>query len=65
LGWSGVVFTILVSSMTGAVVGLIAMRRSKEGFSTMLPFGPFLALGAICYLFWGEAFLNWYWSFGA
>jgi leader peptidase (prepilin peptidase)/N-methyltransferase len=62
LGWSGVVFTILVSSVTGAAVGLIAMRRSRKGFSTMLPFGPFLALGAVCYLFWGETFLDWYWG---
>jgi len=62
LGWPGVVFTILLSSVTGAVVGLIAMRRSQKGLSTMLPFGPFLALGAICYLFWGEAFLQWYWG---
>jgi leader peptidase (prepilin peptidase)/N-methyltransferase len=57
-----VVFTILVSSVTGAAVGLIAMRRSRKGFSTMLPFGPFLALGAVCYLFWGETFLDWYWG---
>lgn len=62
LGWTGVVFTILVSSVTGAAVGLVAMRRSQKGFSTMLPFGPFLVLGAICYLFWGETFLSWYWG---
>ncbi len=62
MGWSGVVFTILLSSVTGAVVGLIAMQRSQKGLSTMLPFGPFLVLGAICYLFWGETFLKWYWG---
>jgi leader peptidase (prepilin peptidase) / N-methyltransferase len=30
--------------------------------ATMLPFGPFLALGAVCYLYWGEALLSWYWG---
>lgn len=62
LGWTGVVFTILLSSVTGTVVGLIAMRHSQKGLSTMLPFGPFLVLGAVCYLFWGETLLNWYWG---
>jgi len=50
LGATGVPFTILVASITGLVAGLIAMRASKEGFKTAIPFGPFLAIGA--YLTW-------------
>jgi leader peptidase (prepilin peptidase) / N-methyltransferase len=60
LGWPGVVFTILTGSVSGTIVGLIVMRRNRQGLTTMLPFGPFLAFGAVCYLFWGGAFLHWY-----
>ncbi len=60
LGAPGVVLTVVVASMVGTVVGLIAMRRSGEGMKTMLPFGPFLSLGAVAYTFWGEGFLRWY-----
>lgn len=60
VGWAGVVFTILVASLVGATTGMIVMRRGKEGLKTALPFGPFLALGAICYLFFGQSFYAWY-----
>jgi leader peptidase (prepilin peptidase)/N-methyltransferase len=60
LGWPGVVFTILVSSIVGTVVGLAWMQREGNGMSTMLPYGPFLALGATCFLFWGQDFYQWY-----
>lgn len=60
LGWPGVVFTVLAASLIGTVVGLAVMWRSRKGLGTMLPFGPFLASGALLYLFWGEAFFLWY-----
>lgn len=44
--WTGFVsvpFIILVASLTGLGAGLMAMRRSKEGLKTAIPFGPFLA----------------------
>jgi leader peptidase (prepilin peptidase)/N-methyltransferase len=56
----GVVFTIMVSSLVGTVVGLTVMWRSRQGLATKLPFGPFLALGAVCYIFWGQSFFKWY-----
>jgi leader peptidase (prepilin peptidase)/N-methyltransferase len=62
LGCPGVGFTVLAGSISGTMVGLIVMRRNRQGLTTMLPFGPFLALGAVCYLFWGEVFVNWYWG---
>jgi leader peptidase (prepilin peptidase) / N-methyltransferase len=39
------------------------MWRSGKGMSTMVPFGPFLSLGAVCYLFFGEGFFRWYWGY--
>jgi leader peptidase (prepilin peptidase)/N-methyltransferase len=60
LGWPGVVFTVLAASLVGTGVGGVMMWRRREGLGAMLPFGPFLAFGAILYLFWGEEFYRWY-----
>jgi leader peptidase (prepilin peptidase)/N-methyltransferase len=62
VGIMGVIFTVLVASVVGTLVGLAVMRRSNKGLTTMLPFGPFLSLGAVSYLFWGQSFFHWYLS---
>jgi len=51
LGWQSLFFIIFASSLTGAMVGLIAMRSQKKGGSTRIPFGPFLAISGLTYLF--------------
>ncbi|GIW46057.1 MAG: type 4 prepilin-like proteins leader peptide-processing enzyme [Candidatus Binatia bacterium] len=65
LGWRGVLVTLLVGSLTGALVGggRIALRRADPGVP--IPFGPFLALGAVVALYWGEAVMAWYIEFAA
>lgn len=60
LGWPGVIFTVLAASLVGTLVGVVVMWRNRKGLNTMLPFGPFLSLGAVGYIFWGEAFFHWY-----
>ena len=60
LGWQGVLFTIMVSSFTGTIVGLMLMLRSNQGTKLAVPFGPFLAIGAITYLFFGSQLIEWY-----
>jgi len=62
LGWKGVAFTILVSSVSGMIIALPLMWRSGKGLGSTLPFGPFLAFGAISYIFCGELFYHWYFS---
>ena len=59
-GWPGVLFTVLTASLIGTAVGGVVMWRSRKGLDTKLPFGPFLAGGALLYLFWGDAFFRWY-----
>ncbi len=51
LGWQSLLFIIFASSITGTVAGLFAMRSQKKGGSTRIPFGPFLALSGLFYLF--------------
>lgn len=51
LGWQSLLFIIFASSVTGTVAGLFAMRSQKKGGATRIPFGPFLALSGLFYLF--------------
>jgi leader peptidase (prepilin peptidase)/N-methyltransferase len=60
LGWKGVVFTIFSSSVCGILIAVPLMWKAGKDLSSHLPFGPFLALGAVSYLFWGELFYHWY-----
>lgn len=59
-GWPGVVFTVLVGSLVGTAVGVAVMWKTRQGMTARIPFGPFLAMGAVAYLFWGETFFHWY-----
>jgi len=61
-GFKGVAFTILVSSVLGMIIAPPLMWRSGKGLGSALPFGPFLAFGAVSYIFWGELFYHWYFS---
>lgn len=62
IGWPGVAFTILVSSVVGTIIALPLMWRSGKGLGASLPYGPFLAFGAVSYIFWGRLFFHWYFS---
>lgn len=53
LGWRGAFETILTGSLLGAFVGIIVMIFSGKGRHTEIPFGPFLALGTVVFLFSG------------
>ncbi|AHZ86916.1 Prepilin peptidase PppA [Bdellovibrio bacteriovorus] len=60
VGWKAIPFVIMTSAIVGSVIGLIAARKQKAGLKTVIPFGPYLALGAVVYLFGGEAIALWY-----
>jgi leader peptidase (prepilin peptidase)/N-methyltransferase len=59
LGWPGVVFSIAAASVLGTAIGasLLFLRRSR---STQIPFGPYLALGAIIWSLIGPQIASWY-----
>lgn len=63
LGWKPVILTVMLGGIFGAVVGvtLVAARRLARG--AYLPFGPFLALGAVVTMLYGEDILGWYGHF--
>ncbi len=63
LGWKATLLTLLLGSFSGAVVGggLMATKLIKR--SEPIPFGPFLALGAVLALFFGDSLIEWYSGF--
>ena len=60
VGWQGVLFTIPAASVLGAAVGLTALAFGKRDWSAKIPFGPYLATGAILWLFCGHQLISWY-----
>jgi len=63
IGWQGVLFTIFASSMIGTIIGIIVMMIQGKNLKLAIPFGPFLSVGAVVYVFFGNEFINWYFSF--
>lgn len=65
IGLKGVFFTLFTGSVFGTLGGVAAMALTKNPDSrqTKIPFGPFLSLGAILYIFWGEPLIQWYFNF--
>jgi leader peptidase (prepilin peptidase)/N-methyltransferase len=63
LGWRAVVITILVGCLSGSAVGIALILFRRLGRRQHIPFGPFLSLGALVALFWGEQLMNWYLRF--
>ena len=53
LGWQAVIFTVAVSSAIGAVVGLTLFALGKRERSKYLPYGPYLAMAAAIWIFFG------------
>jgi leader peptidase (prepilin peptidase)/N-methyltransferase len=62
LGWKGVLFTVMASSLIGTVVGIVLMVRTGKGIKMALPFGPFLSIGAILFLFFGPQLIDLYFN---
>lgn len=60
LGWKGVMFTTFLGSLLGSIIGMTLILTKGREFGSRIPFGPYLALGALASLLWGEDILAWY-----
>lgn len=57
IGWQGVIWTIFMASVFGSVVGIyLRMKRGDQ----LIPFGPYIGLGAFLYLFFGQPMIALY-----
>ncbi len=64
LGWKAVPFIIFASSLVGSVIGITLMVVQKKDAKLAIPFGPFLAFGAVLYIFYGKTLIFWYLNLG-
>jgi leader peptidase (prepilin peptidase)/N-methyltransferase len=60
VGWQGILFTIAGGSFLGAAFGIAAIALGKRERSAKIPFGPYLAMAAIIWLFWGDPLVSLY-----
>jgi leader peptidase (prepilin peptidase)/N-methyltransferase len=62
-GYPLIVPALVVAVFTGAFGGVAALLLTKQNLEAKIPFGPFLFLGLLVSLLWGDALLTWYTSF--
>lgn len=60
LGWKGVLLTTFLGSLSGSIVGISLILLKGRQWGSTIPFGPYLAVGAVLSLLLGEEFLMWY-----
>jgi leader peptidase (prepilin peptidase)/N-methyltransferase len=60
LGWQMLPLIILLSSLVGAVIGLIMIGLKRHKSSQPMPFGPFIALAGWIAMIWGEHIIGAY-----
>ncbi len=60
LGWRAVLCSIFAGSLAGSLVGLASMLFGRRGWSAKIPFGPYLALGGLIWMFFGTRLIAWY-----
>ena len=60
LGYPNVLVAIFMSIVAGGVIAIILLATRKKGRKQAIPFGPFLALGTMLALLWGNTIWGWY-----
>jgi leader peptidase (prepilin peptidase)/N-methyltransferase len=64
LGWKVIPFIIITASVLGTVLGLALAAKEKRSLKTVIPFGPYLAFGALVFVCGGQSFaytyLRWF-----
>jgi leader peptidase (prepilin peptidase)/N-methyltransferase len=60
IGLKGILPTILLSSLVGAIIGSIWLAAKGRDRATPIPFGPYLAIAGWIVFFWGGSMVDWY-----
>ena len=59
-GWQAVLFTIIISSFAGSIVGIALILSGRKEMQSKIPYGPYISLAALLWIYWGETWWNWY-----
>ncbi len=60
LGWKLVLVTLVLSSIAGSLIGMLVIAIKRGGMKHALPYGTFLALGALVASLVGDRIIAWY-----
>lgn len=60
LGWKIGILAIFLAYILGTFFTIPLLALKKKSTSSLIPFGPFLSIGCIVCLFWGESIWTWY-----
>lgn len=60
VGWQAVLFTLLAASVLGTVIAMLHRITGRAEWGAKIPFGPYLAAGAVLWVFFGPQFVDWY-----
>jgi len=60
LGVSNVLAALFLAFFFGAIISIILVIFHKKKLKSEIPFGPFLILGTLLAMLWGQQIINWY-----
>ena len=60
LGWQGVFFSLMFSSILGSAVGLASVIVRRKEWSSRIPYGPYIAMAATVWIFAGQKILRFF-----
>lgn len=60
LGYPNIILSLIIAFVTGAIYGIMLIKKENANLKSQVPFVPFLVLGAIVSLYWGQNIINWY-----
>ena len=63
LGWKYVIISLFLGFFLGALAGIILILSKIKSTEDVVPFGPFIVLGSLITLLWGEKIITWYIGF--
>lgn len=64
LGFPNAIVALVLSFLFGALVSIVLILLGKKHFGQSIAFGPFLVLGSLIALFWGNQIIDWYLQMG-
>lgn len=60
VGWEKVYLMLMISYILGGILAVVLIANKKKKMKSQIPFGPFLLIGCLVTLLWGERILDWY-----
>lgn len=61
MGWKLTLCSLLMGSVIGGIAGVIILISGRGKLKTAIPFGPFLVLGILISILYGDILIDWYW----